>query len=245
MNEKTKRTAGWAVVVVAMVIATFLGIRFPIPEAPVEEPAGAAIRPVQFRSVNVAQDLTVGGDAAVTGNNTVTGNTTVGGTLTVTGGVTGANVLTTGNQTVGGIKTLTSVLPANAGITVDTSAFTVADTSGNVSTAGTSTVGTWSIIAARTAISVTAGAIITPTGTLQLLTSGGAKTCNTTKCIANGTTTGQLLILTNANASDAITIDGTGANVECKTDKVLGTRDVLSLLWNGADWNCISLSDNS
>lgn len=79
MNEKTKRTAGWAVVVVAMVIATFLGIRFPIPEAPVEEPAGAAIRPVQFRSVNVAQDLTVGGASDVTGNLTVGGAVDIAG----------------------------------------------------------------------------------------------------------------------------------------------------------------------
>lgn len=71
----------------------------------------------------------------------VINNTTVGGTLTVTGGVTGANVLTTGDQTVAGVKTFTSVLPANAGITVDTTAFTVADTSGNVATTGTLVVG--------------------------------------------------------------------------------------------------------
>ena len=79
MDDKTKKTAGWAVVVVAMVIATFLGVRFPMPEAPVEEPAGAAIRPVQFRSVNVAQDMSVGGALAVTGN------TTIGGAVDIAG----------------------------------------------------------------------------------------------------------------------------------------------------------------
>lgn len=87
------------------------------------------------------EDATRGVNTTTVRELRVINNTTVGGTLTVTGGVTGANVLTTGNQTVGGVKTLTSVLPANAGITVDTTAFTVADTSGNVATAGTLSVG--------------------------------------------------------------------------------------------------------
>ena len=97
----------------------------------------------------------------------------------------------------------------------------------------------------QTAEVVAGGATIVPTGTYQPITSSGAVTCNTTTCITAGTFTGQLLILVNENASDTITIDGTGGNVECKSDVVLGAQDTLTLLWNGADWICLSGYDNS
>jgi hypothetical protein len=67
--------------------------------------------------VGIAKKLFVGTDAAVAGNTTLTG----------TLGVTGAT-------------TLTGALAANGGITVDTNAFTVADTTGNTAIAGTLTV---------------------------------------------------------------------------------------------------------
>jgi len=100
-------------------------------------------------------------------------------------------------------------------------------------------------IGAQTAISVTAGAVITPTGSLQPLTSAAAVTCSTTRCIENGATTGDILILKNDNAADAITIDGTGGNVECKADVVLGAGDTIILIWGGSDWYCLSVYDNS
>lgn len=103
----------------------------------------------------------------------------------------------------------------------------------------------WLSISAQTAISVTAGAIITPTGTYQPLTSAAPVTTSTTTAVANGAVTGRLLILRNANAADAITIDGTGGNVECKANVALGAGDTLTLIWNGTDWNCISSYDNS
>ena len=68
---------------------------------------------------------------------------------------------------------------------------------------------------------------------------------STSTAIANGTTAGDLLILRNANASDTITIDGTGANVECKTDRALWRADTVTLIWNGSDWVRLSTSDNS
>lgn len=105
--------------------------------------------------------------------------------------------------------------------------------------------GGWAQVDAQTAISVTAGAIITPTGTLQRLESGGAVTTSTAHAIANGATMGDLLILINMNATNTITVDGTGGNVECKTDKVLGAKDTLMLMWGGSDWYCLSLADNS
>lgn len=121
---------------------------------------------------------------------------------------------------------------------------------GNLTTTGTVDateliVGNWAQIDAQTAIVVGAGATITPLGSFQPLTSAGAVTCSTTTCIANGVTKGEILILANENITNTITIDGTGGNVECKTDAVLGARDILTLIWNGADWNCISLADNS
>lgn len=101
-------------------------------------------------------------------------------------------------------------------------------------------VGDWLMLTPSTAISVTSGGIITPTGTLQPLTSGGAVTTSTSTAIANGTTSGQILILHNKNASDAITIDGAGANVECGGNQALGATDALVLQWQTDDWECIA-----
>jgi hypothetical protein len=92
---------------------------------------------------------------------------------------------------------------------------------------------------------VSAGSTIVATGTYQPLTSSGSVTTSTSTPIAVGTKIGQLLILVNENASDTITVDGTGGTVECKSDVVLGAQDTLFLLWNGADWICISGYDNS
>lgn len=99
--------------------------------------------------------------------------------------------------------------------------------------------------AEQTAEVVSAGSTIVPTGTYQPLTSASSITTSTTTPITAGTFTGQLLILVNENASDTITIDGTGGTVECKADVVLGAQDTLTLLWNGADWICLSGYDNS
>ena len=101
------------------------------------------------------------------------------------------------------------------------------------------TAGDWLLLTPSTVISVTSGGIITPTGTLQGLTSGSAVTTSTSTAIANGTTSGQLLILFNKNASDAITIDGAGANVECGGNQAIGATDHLVLQWQNDDWECV------
>lgn len=80
MDSKKKGLIGWAIVVVAIVGAAFLGVRFPIPEAPPETGLGAldeyvtlgdetraGFRPIQMRALNVAQDLGVGGDLTLDG----------------------------------------------------------------------------------------------------------------------------------------------------------------------------------
>jgi hypothetical protein len=113
-----------------------------------------------------------------------------------------------------------------------------------LSVTGDTTVAADLTVSPVTAISVTAGAIITPTGIYQPLTSAAAVTTSTTTPIAAGTT-GQLLLLENQNASDVITIDGTGGTVECKANVALGAGDTLLLIYDGADWQCLSSYDNS
>jgi hypothetical protein len=54
-----------------------------------------------------------------------------------------------------------------------------------------------------------------------------------------------LLIIRNGNAADAITIDGTGGTVECKANVALGAGDIVTLIFDGTDWRCQSVYDNS
>lgn len=143
-------------------------------------------------------------------------------------------------------------MPNGGGLTVNSGGLTVAAggltvTAGGLSiTDGNLTAPDWLNISEQTAISVTQGSVITPTGTNQPLNSWfNYRGCNTTKCIEDGSTTGDLLILTNIHATNSITIDGTGANVECKADVVLVGGDTLVLKWDGTDWACLSSYDNS
>jgi hypothetical protein len=106
-------------------------------------------------------------------------------------------------------------------------------------------VGTWANLTAQTAISITDGGIITPTGSYQPLESDGAVATATDVAMAPGTTEGDLVLLENTNATGAITIDGTGAGVECKADVVLDAGDIITLLWNGTNWMCVAVHDNS
>lgn len=149
--------------------------------------------------------------------------TTIGTTLSV-----GTDATITDDVTVGGDASVTG----DVAITGDLGADDVA-------------VDGFLNLAASTYISVTAGATITPTATFQPIKSGGAVTTSTSRAIADGVTTGDVLVLQNQNASSVITVDGTGGNVECKTDKALGAGDTLTLIWNGTNWYCISLADNS
>ncbi len=106
-----------------------------------------------------------------------------------------------------------------------------------------------SILGAQATISITFGTAFTPTGRYQPISSfdfgAGAGQVATAITAPTDDTNGKLLLLTNVNATQVITIDGTGTTVECKADIVMGPEDMLSLLWNGDDWNCISFYDNS
>lgn len=104
--------------------------------------------------------------------------------------------------------------------------------------------GDWLHLTASTTVVVGSGATITPLGSYQPITSTAGVTTSTSTAIADGSAAGDILILRNANASDAITVDGAGGNVECGGNVALGANDVLTLLWNGSDWSCLALRDN-
>ena len=84
---------------------------------------------------------------------------------------------------------------------------------------------------------------LTPLGTYQPVTSTVALTLSATTSIADGTTIGQLLILVNENAADAITVKD-AANTALSGDAALGPKDVLIMIWDGADWVEISQANN-
>ena len=96
----------------------------------------------------------------------------------------------------------------------------------------------------QTAVVVTEGSIITPTGTYQPITSAGAVTTSATIAIADGVKNGQLLVIVNENASDTIIVKN-GANTHLSGDITLGNDDTLGLMWDGADWLELFTTDNS
>lgn len=102
------------------------------------------------------------------------------------------------------------------------------------------------LVLAQQSETVTAGWSLTPTSPYVVLSSSAAVTSSTSTGIVTTTATaGQLLILRNGNASNAIVVDGTGGTVECKANVSLGAGDTLTLVFNGTDWNCVSSYDNS
>lgn len=141
----------------------------------------------------------------------------------ITGDVTVATDLAViGNQTVGG-----------------TSA-----TTGNASFAGTVAVNGSDLavaqmlaIAPQTAISVTNGGIITPTGTIQLLTAAGA----VTPTIATGNSGDVVTLINTANVAITI-VDTTGYLLSGNI--VLGQWDSATVVWYGTSWIQIAESDN-
>lgn len=227
MNEKQLQWLAYGLVVMAIVVAGFLGVRYPIPEPPPEispmlpeweeeTSFGVGARYTPFGSVRVQHELNVVGAADFDS------------TLNVDGAATLASVTATG------AGDFDSTLNVDGAMTLV----------GDMTCSALVDVGTFLNLSEQTAISVTAGAILTPTGTYQPLTSAAAVTTSTSCAVYTGTT-GNVVIFVNENASDIITIDGTGGNVECKSDQALGSGDSLMMMWDGLDWQCLSDHDNS
>ena len=95
-------------------------------------------------------------------------------------------------------------------------------------------------------------------GTVQVVSYGSTLTCVasfqpitstaviTNVIIADGALAGQIVVISNENAADDITILEAGSNLQAGGDVVLGggDKDLLTLLWDGAEWIRLSFFDN-
>ena len=145
MNEQTKRMIAWALVVVAIIAAGFLGVQYPIPEPPdmadyelrltaletsgvVNYSAtGSGEGYTNLTSLALEDDLYVGDDATVVGDlDSATFNATGDVDFDSTVNVDGAATL---NSTldVDGAVTLNSTLDVDGNITSGTGAVTITD----------------------------------------------------------------------------------------------------------------------
>jgi len=105
-------------------------------------------------------------------------------------------------------------------------------------------VGDWTHIFAQTAISVTDGAVITPTGTYQPLTSAGSVTATLTTS-SDYVTAGDLLVLINANDTVTSTVNIVDSGTAKLTAAAaLGQYDSLTLWFDGTNWIELSRADN-
>ncbi len=207
----------------------------------------------------IATDGTAFTVADTSGNVGTTGTLTVGGVAALNGGLTmDATAFTvadtSGNTVIGGTLLVTGTATLNGGLAMDGAAFTVANTSGNTQVGGTLgvtgtttltgaaatvstlTVGTFAIMGKAATVVVTNGSTIVPLGTYQPITSTAVVSTSLTTAIGNGATAGQLLILVNANAADAITIVEGNVFWAGGNDIILGARRSVWLMWDGTDW---------
>lgn len=108
---------------------------------------------------------------------------------------------------------------------------------------GVLNVGEYIIYSEQSAVTVTEGEPITPTGTYQPISSAAAVTTSTTCAVYSGTVNGQVVFLVNENASDEIVIDD-GANTDIGGNVTLGAGDILKLIWDGANWLGLGTANN-
>jgi len=197
MNTRQKQWLGYGLLVVAILVAGYFGVHYPMPDMPdyVETPNGVeqAVGPTRFRAIYVDHDATVGG--------TIIGDVTGDVTGNVTGDVTG-NV--TGNLTGDMTGDLTNSI--------------------------------FLVVTAQTAISLTDGGILTPTGTYQQIESAAEVT--PTLAITNAAglryTTGTLLTIINT-ADTTINFADSG-NVKSSGATALGQYDSWELKFDGTYW---------
>ena len=105
-------------------------------------------------------------------------------------------------------------------------------------------VGDWVHVFTQTPIAVTDGAVITPTGTYQPLTSSGAVTATLTTS-ASYVTAGDTLFLLNASPTVTTTINiADSGTAMLSAAGALGQYDSLTLFFDGTNWIELSRSDN-
>jgi len=218
---------------------------------------GGCVFAAERNIVELAQDMTgVSGRASAISYNEAWNNA-AGGDLHY--GVFVLNNQQTGNGDIGAAFAAESgdwnadggadfdyILDANNAV-IDSGGAEIRGTNGETLSNATDTtwvIGGFTTAAEQTAEVVTSGSTIVATGTYQPITSATALTTSATTAIADGVVNGQILVLVNENASDAITIKN-GANTHLTADVALGNDDTLTLMWDGADWLEIATSDNS
>lgn len=162
------------------------------------------------------------GSTVVLDSLTVTGTAAVGDDLTV-----GDRITSTGNLAVGGDATVTGALNVTGN----------SDVTGNLEVTDHPLTQAELYIIPPSALTVTDGMVITPTGSVMELTAAGAVGA---ELIAAGD--GQLLVLINIGAqtitiSDTTTIESTG-------DIALGQYDTLTLMGSGVKWYQLAASNN-
>jgi len=183
--------------------------------------------------------LTNSGATVLSGTNTVSGDTTFTGAATFSGEVTGIATSSLSTLTVTGASVL------NGGLTMDTSAFTVADTSGNTSIGGTLGVTGVSTLATTTATSFTASLLANLNGGIAVDTSvftvdgitGNISTNGTLAVTGNayslenmsvGTTTMTYdLWVTNGANTSTLAVGGAGSSLVSKICAWSGTYFVI------------------
>ena len=90
---------------------------------------------------------------------------------------------------------------------------------------------------------MTYGCTLTAVGSFQPITSTAVIT---NVIIADGALAGQIVVISNENAGDDITILEAGSNLQAGGDVTLtgGAKDLLTLLWDGAEWIRLAFFDN-
>ncbi len=194
-------------------------------------------------AVDFDSTLNVDGNLA-----SATGALTIADSLNATGAVDFDSTLNVDGTLASATGALTIADTFNVTDTVDFDSTLNVD--GATTLTGTTTLSATTLaddltLRAQTVFSVVMGIPITPTGVYMPIQSAVYVTGGGTADIAAGTTNGDLLALLNINATQAITVDGTGSNVECKADVILAAGDTLMLMWDASDWRCLSGYDNS
>lgn len=260
----------YSISVFLLVLSLAVGV---IAASPGTEPLLQTV--TRIRNLVVRGNADIGGNTTVTGNLTVDGSTNLDVVTFDEAGTFSGGLSVAPNAVIAAptsIATATPVFMINSAGGVSnlaeirkssTPQWTI-NTSGNVTqvgnltlTASDATIGddlnvtddttlSGFLLLPRQSVVVTAAFIITPTASLVVLTSTEEFTSSTTIPIeTTGIVTDTVLFLRNDNAADPINIDGTGGSVECKANVALGADDMLMLIFNGTDWNCVSSYDNS
>ena len=114
--------------------------------------------------------------------------------------------------------------------------------SSDLSASGNVSIGAFPIIA-QSALAPVAGVTLAPTTGYVVLTPTNNITLNATTAIATGSDIAGRVLILQGNGGFTVTVPDS-ANTRLNGAIILGNNDLLTLIWNGADWAQVSFSDN-